>query len=54
MFLTNENAEVVACILLGKKLCNIAFAIKGPVSPLMHCAPRASLIDFLQLKIIEK
>ena len=29
MFLTNKNEEIVACILLGKKLCSISFAIKG-------------------------
>ena len=29
MFLANKNAEIVACILLGKKLDSISFAIKG-------------------------
>ena len=38
---------------LNTFLAPIVDEFKGPVSPSMHCAPRASLIDFSQLKIID-
>ena len=38
---------------LNTFLAPIVDEFKGPVSPSMHCAPHASLIDFFQLRIID-